>query len=400
MVEGMLAEVAGACASATVLLAWAMHLGAGAFELALLAALPNLAQLARLPGAWLVERLSARRLAIPSIVASRLVLVVLALLPWLGLPVARQRALLVAVAALSSVASIVGNCGWTVWMAELVPERLRGRYFGRRTAAATTASMASLLFASLALDGARATGHEAAMLSLLALVAVAAGLASWVLLGRQHDPSPTTARAEATLAAALRPLYDAAARPLLAFAFVWNGALGLAAAFFTLYMLGPLGLGYAWVALHGVVLSSMRVVTAPAWGHLVDRHGARAVLVACSLGLALAPVPWLALARGTRWLVFLDPIWVGALTAGHSLAMFDLPLRIAPRRGRAYYLAAFAMAGGVAFSAAAGLGGAFCARAGGGATAMRALFVGSAAARAAAAALALRIVVTRGKSAL
>src|SRR4051812_48674867 len=229
LVEGMLAEVVGALAGGTVLTAWAMHLGAGALELSLLAALPNLSQLVRLPGAWLVERLRARRLAIPSIVASRLVLVVLVLLPWCGLDVARQRAVLLAVAALSSVASIVGNCGWTVWMADLVPARVRGRYFGRRTAFATTASMISVLTASLVIDAARARGHEAAALSLLALAAVVAGLATWALLSRQHDPAPQPGvHPDPRLGAALRPLVDAAARPLLAFTFAWNAALGLA----------------------------------------------------------------------------------------------------------------------------------------------------------------------------
>src|SRR5579884_3857893 len=69
-VEGMLAEVVGGFAGGTMLSAWALQLHASAFELSLLAALPNLSQLVRLPGAFLVERLTARRLAIPSIVAS------------------------------------------------------------------------------------------------------------------------------------------------------------------------------------------------------------------------------------------------------------------------------------------------------------------------------------------
>ncbi len=393
-VEGMLAEVVGGCAGGTMLTAWAMHLGAGAFELSLLAALPNLAQLVRLPGAWLVERAGARRVAIAAVATSRLVLLTLALLPLFGLSAARARALLLGVAAVSSLLSIVGNCGWTVWMGELVPERLRGRYFGRRTALATTASMASVLLASVVVDAARAAGHEEGALALLALVATLAGAATWALLLRQHAPSPPPrAHADVGLAAALGPLVDAAVRPLFVFQLVWNAALGLAAAFFTLYMLGPLGLGYSWVALHGLVSSTTRVLTAPAWGRAIDRHGARTVVAVASLALALAPLPWLLLTRARLWLLCLDPIFVGAFTAGHGLAMFDLPLRLTPRRGRAYHLAAFAMVGGLAFAAAAALGGAVGNRAGLGATtAMRALFVASAGGRALAALLALGVV--------
>jgi len=90
----------------------------------------------------------------------------------------------------------------------------------------------------------------------------------------------------------------------------------------------------------------------------------------------------------------------GVAWSGHGLASFALPLAIAPRRDRPYYLAAFAAAGGVAYAAATWAGGALAAALPGalaapGAGAGRGLmtvFALSAAGRLASAFLALRIV--------
>src|SRR5262245_56851866 len=41
----------------------------------------------------------------------------------------------------------------------------------------------------------------------------------------------------------------------------------------------------------------------------------------------------------------------GLLWSGHNLAAFSLPLSVAPRQGRPFYLAAFTGIGGVAFAA-------------------------------------------------
>ena len=52
-----------------------------------------------------------------------------------------------------------------------------------------------------------------------------------------------------------------------------------------------------------------------------------------------------------------DVVIAGSLWSGHSLASFALPLAVAPREGRPFYLAAFSTAGGLAYTVASALGG-------------------------------------------
>jgi MFS family permease len=395
--EGFGAELVAACAGPTILAGWALHLGATPMEVGLLGALPQLAQLVQLPSAWVTALLGRRRVAIAAVGLSRQALLPLALSPLLGLTDGAARALLLAVAALSAVLGVLGNNAWTAWMGELVPEGLRGRYFGRRTALCTFGGTVAGLGVARALD-ALTTRHGAGVaLALLAAAACALGLATTLLMLRQHDPRPAPTELPAP-AAALRPLADPCARSLLRYQLAWNAAVGVGGGFFTFHLLHNLRAGFTVAALQAAGAASTRMLAAPAWGRAVDRFGARPVLAACSFAAAVQPAIWLTTSPTVLWPIALDAVVGGIAWSGRDLAAFALPLSIAPRRDRPFYLAVFATAGGAAFAAATALGGALATalpRAittlGTGGHGLELLFALSAAGRLAAASLALKV---------
>src|SRR5439155_1124041 len=98
-------------------------------------------------------------------------------------------------------------------------------------------------------------------------------------------------------------------------------------------------------------VAAVRVASAGAWGRLVDGCGARPVLVVCSLGIAVVPLIWLFPTADRLWPIAIEAVVSGALWGGHGIAAFDLSIGVSPRRGRPYYLAAFATAGGLGFAA-------------------------------------------------
>ncbi|GIX47345.1 MAG: hypothetical protein KatS3mg131_1556 [Candidatus Tectimicrobiota bacterium] len=85
---------------------------------------------------------------------SRLVWLGLLPLPLglLGSPQAWHAWLLVAAVALSALCAAIQNAAWLSWLGDLVPARLRGRYFGRRNAVMTGVGMGVALLAGLLLD--------------------------------------------------------------------------------------------------------------------------------------------------------------------------------------------------------------------------------------------------------
>ncbi len=347
-----------ACAGGAIIMGWALYLGCGPFWVGLLGALPFLAQLMQLPGAWLTSRFGARRMALRTVLCSRLAFLPLVALPFLPLSLEVKRAVLVAVAAAHHGLGILCNNAWVTWMGDLVPTRLRGRYFGRRTALSTLAGALATLTTGTFLDGARASDRTGLALATLAFCACVLGALSTALMTLKHDPARHRVVTPFRAARMLQPLRDGAARRLLAYGMSWNAALGLAGPFFTLYLVQDLKLGFTLAALQGSSASFARMLSAPLWGRLIDRHGPRRVLRVCSLGLVLSPVLWVLAGPERWWPIALEALLGGVLLSGHGLAAFALPLAVAPARERPFYHAAFAMAGGASFALASAAGGA------------------------------------------
>ncbi len=364
--EGLFSEVVNACAGGAVLTGWAIYLRAGPLLTGIVVALPQMAQLFQIPAAWSTSWLGHRRAAVTLVAASRQVVLPLCALPFLPVGDATKRAILLGVASLAAVLAILGNNAWVSWMADLVPRRIRGRYFGRRTALCTMAGASTAAAVGLLIDWARPRGATGAMLAVLQLAACGSGVVTTVLMLRQHDPTPPSPGAARppwpSLADAFAPLRDASVRGLLRYVVVWNLAVGIAGSFFALFMLNQLHMAFALVALQGAGTAASRVLAAPLWGRLIDRLGARPVMISCAFGVAAVPLIWLLPTPARLWPLALDSLFAGVFWGGHNLAMFVLPLTATPRRGRPHYVAAIATAGGFAFGLSTIAGGALAQR--------------------------------------
>jgi MFS family permease len=355
--EGAAAEVFGACAGGAVLTGWALYLGASPVTIGLLAALPVAAQVVQLPAAWLTQRFGAKPLAIGAIGASRLVWLPLIAVPFVHLPPATALAVFIAVVTLAAVLSVIGGNAWTAWMGNLVPGAIRGRFFSRRMVYVNIAGTIASLAAGLALDVLAPRGWKGETLGTLLAVACGAGLVSVWLLLAQQGPGHREDLTASAWGDFTRSVGDPKTRPLLGYLLGWNAAVGLSAGFFSYHMLANLQMGFMLVAAHGILVAAVRVASASAWGRLVDAFGARPVLVVCSFGISVVPVIWLFITPTRLWPIAVEAVLAGALWGGHGIAAFDLSIGLAPRRGRPFYLAAFATAGGVGFAVTSALAG-------------------------------------------
>lgn len=355
--EGAAAEVFGACAGGAVLTGWALYLGASAVTIGLLTALPVAAQVVQLPAAWLTQRFGAKRLAIAAVGASRLMWLPLIAVPFVHLPPTTALAAFVAIVTIATILGVIGGNAWTAWMGDLIPGAIRGRFFGRRMVYLNIASTTASLGAGLALDTLGPRGYKGETLGILLAVACAAGLVSvWLLLAQQGPGAreDLTAPAWGDFARSIR---DAQTRPLLVYLLAWHAAVGISAGFFSYHMLANLQMGFVLVAAHGVLAAAVRIASAPVWGRLVDAFGARPVLVVCSSGISVVPVMWLFITPDRLWPIAIEAVMAGALWGGHGIATMDLSIGLAPRRGRPFYLATFATAGGLGFAVTSALAG-------------------------------------------
>jgi hypothetical protein len=355
--EGATAEVFAACGSGAAIIGWALYLGASAAVVGFLGALPLGAQIVSLPAAWLTSARSSRTVTLWAVGLSRLSLLPLVALPALDVEAATKLHLFLAIVAVSTLFSVVANSAWVAWMGDLVPTRIRGRFVGRRTIFISIAGTLTSLGAAVLLDRLAMIGLTGAALCVLTLVAGLAGIASVVLLLRQHEP-PALAEPCPSFRGALRlALGDRRAQPFLGYLVAWNAAVAISASFFAFHMLTNLHTGFVVVAVYGVGVATLRIASAGLWGHAVDRVGAGPVLVLCSFGIAASPLTWFFVTPDRLWLIAFDAAFAGFLWAGHGIAAFDLTIGLAPRASRRFYLGAFATAGGLGFGAASMLAG-------------------------------------------
>ena len=398
MAEGATAEVFAACASGAVIIGWALYLGASAAVIGLLGALPLGAQVVSLPAAWFISARSPKTVTLWAVGISRLTFLPLLALPILPVDTSTKLHLFMSIVAVSTMFSVAGNSAWVAWMGDLVPDRIRGRFVGRRTIYISIAGTVTSLGAALLLDRLALIGWTGAALCVLTLVACVAGVASVALMLRQHEPR-APARPAGSAWQALRLVRDdRRARAFLRYLLAWNAAIGISASFFAYHMLTNLQTGFLIVAAHGVGVAALRIVSARLWGCAVDRVGAAPVLVFCSFGIAASPLTWFFITPDRLWLIVFDAAFAGFLWAGHGIAAFDLTIGLAPRESRPFYVGAFATAGGLGFGAASMLAGqltvlvpAHFQLAGEAWTSLHILFLISAAGRVASAVLSLRL---------
>ena len=336
---------------------WALYLGASAAVVGFLGALPLGAQVVSLPAAWFTGARSRKAVTLWAIGISRLTFLPLLVLPTLDVDSSTKRHLFLTIVAISTIFGVIGNSAWVTWMGDLVPDRIRGRFVGRRIIFISIAGTLTSLGSAVLLDRLARVGWTGAALCALTLVACLAGAVSVVLMLRQHEPPASVEPGVSAWQSVRLALSDLRARPFLGYLLAWNAAVGLSASFFAYHMLTNLHTGFLVVAAHGVGVAALRIVSARLWGHAVDRIGAGPVLVFCSFGIAAVPLTWFWVTPDRLWPIALDAAVAGFLWAGHGIAAFDLSIGLAPRASRPFYLGAFATACGLGFGAASMLAG-------------------------------------------
>ncbi len=346
LAEGSLVQVFLNWTSGSVLIGYLLTLGASPTHIALVGSVPFLAQVASPLGAWAAEVLGRRRsLSVLLSVVGRLLWLVAAFVPQMGLPAgAAPTVVVLLVFVASSFQAAIGTV-WTAWMGDVVPEGRRGRYFGLRTGVLGLVGMGANLGAGAFLDA------VAAPLSFQVVIAVGVftALLGAGLLSLHYDP-PTPRRQVAPLAVLMTPFRDRNFRSFLSFAVYWQFMVLLGAPFVLPYFLEELSMSFTQVAYWSSIAALTSLATTTLWGRVADAAGNKGVLaIGTFIAGALLPANWI-LAGLTGdltfvWIsAFFDAVAWGAITP----AIFNLALVSAPKEGRVSFVAGYSLVTGVA----------------------------------------------------
>jgi len=324
---------------------YALALGASNKQIGLLTAVGNLlGALALFPGAQLIEKVGRRK---PVVLWSGGGLARFALLGFACFPflVGRPEVAIILIILLEGTrafASNMANPGWTSMVADLIPNSMRGRYFGSRNVAMGVVGLVTAPLAGRLIATAN-TWTDSPVLGYQIVFGLAFifGMASTFLFSKINEPPLQTENGRLHQRGDLRKAIKNAPGyvGLVASAFVWNLALQVSAPFFNVYLVDHFQTSTATIGLLASVSALTALVGQPVFGRLLDKKGALWVMLFCGFTIPVLPVAWMAITA--PWQVGLINTLGGFIWAGYNLANFNLLLLLTPDTQRARAVALY-----------------------------------------------------------
>jgi len=357
------ASLTGALYGGVILVGFALALGASPFVIGLLAAIPLISQAAQLPAIALVERVrQRRRIVVVAVTTARVLILSLAIIPYLDVRDARLAFLVVAQFGVTLLGALTA-CALNSWLHQLLPREGLGKFFAKRLFWATAVSCAGTLAAGYIVDH-WPVAERIHAYSITFAAAAVAGFVSSYFLSRVPEPAMTTAGPPGRIVAKIAaPFRDREFRSVLIYIASWNVASNMAAPFLAVYLLQQLGYALSTVTTLWVASQVANALTLYLWGRLSDRFSNKAILdvalplhFMCILALAFVAIfrqHWVTLP-----LLYGIHLAMGAAGGGISLATGNLGLKLAPQGQGTAYLAAIGLVASVTGGLAAITGGA------------------------------------------
>ncbi|UCC95570.1 MAG: MFS transporter [Candidatus Omnitrophota bacterium] len=366
IIDGALSAVMGSLAGGIFLMGFALKiLKAQPQQIGILAALPMFANLIQIFGSYVIEKTGKKKmLCFLCVFASRALWLLIILLPLkIFAPLADFRVwVLVAVIGLSSLFGSLSSVAWLAWMSELVPEDIRGSYFGKRNMIASACGMVVVLSGGkfITLWENRFSETNPYSFIILFIAGLAAGLiATWFISRTPELGSPKKDKAQAfSLSVFFNPLKDRNFLTLILFVSAWMFGIQIAGPFYGVFMINNLKIDFSTITILGTFATLATLFMMKIWGPISDKLGNKPVIIVSGWVLIIVPFIWILALPGKYYLpVLVAHILSGAFMAGATLSQFNILIKLSPGEGRSVYLALFAAITGFVGAVAPILGG-------------------------------------------
>lgn len=332
----------------TALTGYIKALGASDFVYSVLLAMPYVAKFMQLVTSYILERTRKRReLMLVFGLISRLSWIPVALVPYFvpaGQEVLRIWVILVLVLLLSCMGGFIDS-SFNSLLPDIVPMRIRGRYFAARQRMMMVTGILAGLLISLLLDAFTADGSLTGYTIVFVLVGIfGAGdiiCFFWVTFPPMA-PRPEGEKRESFPSMFRGVLTNRSYMKVIALWTAWAFAVNICGPFYNVHMLGPMGMSYTEInILSGIVCNLATLLFAGYWGKLMDRYGNKAVIRVFTLLGTFVPALWLFTNSQAIWMVAVAQFLAGMLLPAADLAMQNIYLYQAPEKNRSMYYAVY-----------------------------------------------------------
>jgi len=222
---------------------------------------------------------------------------------------------------------------WSSFVGDLIPEKVRGKIFGRRDMIISFAGMFAALIGGFYLDLFPKNSINGFLI--MFLVATIFGMFSIFFFNKIKEPQ-------------LRHLEnhfidsvnaDKNLKKFYYFSMFFSFAYSFASPFFVVYILKNLESSYSFLIFVSSISTLSRIVSQFHWGKITDKIGDRNVVFICALGTALIPLSFIFVTKELVWLIIPIQIYSGIVWGGFDLASFNLLLDLTKSEKREIQIA-------------------------------------------------------------
>ena len=260
--------------------------------------------------------------------------------------------------------TISGNM-WVAWISDLIPKKVRGRFFSRRLQVNLLFSLAFGYFFTFLIDLFETSSGtwKADLVNKLNLANffvkenLPIGLATIFIIGSifgiygltllKKQPERLIRRVEQGRVSLFEPLKNKSFRKLVRFQMWWMFAIGVGAPFWGKFMLEKLQMSLVEMQLYSMLSAIGMLISYRLWGKFLDKFGNKTAMKICVLLGAINPTMWVFLTPENYFLVFVEAITSGVMWSGANLITFNFVLALAPKGKEQNWSAIYSGFGGI-----------------------------------------------------
>jgi HEAT repeat protein len=324
------------------------HLGGSASELGLLVALTQLAAPFHLLAVLIYARLQTRKVFFAAAhVLHRLlgyVLAGVALYAAQGGEKSLGISIVTAASVTSFVLATISAAGWWSWLADLIPEGVRGAFFGRRSTIIQAVNVVWFFSVQVALD-AFGEGNIFYVYTIVFAVGGTLGVLDILLHTFIPEPQRHPGELRGGWRRFIQPLRS---RNFLRFSLsigLWSFATSILGPFVAPYITastaeGGIGAANTWLGIMYIITQATWIATATPWGLVMDRFGRKPVVL---LGAMHPVIPWIGYFFMTpgnyAYILPVTAMEAGILGLGYWNGAAQLMLTLTPQKNRTAFIA-------------------------------------------------------------
>lgn len=316
------------------LIAFAIALGASNTIIGVLGALPYVAiVLAEAPGVKLTEYFSRKLLYVWLSGISRLMWIPLMFLPYFL--VKSPIAFIILFYFLSVFFDYLPDPAWTSMVADIVPEKTRGAYFGMKF---KLQGLLSVVFSTIAgfYLNIFPKGNYFGFSSLF-FIGIVLGIVGVIYFNRIKEPEKRHVHHHIReFVVGTNDFYH-----FCLYSMLFNFGIMFASPFFQVFMLENLKMSYSIFALANNATILVKILSYSFVGKLADRFGDKPIAIISYSGTAILPLLCLFITPANIWLMFVAQALAGLAWAGADITIFNFLLGLTEDRYRAAQTATY-----------------------------------------------------------